>query len=133
MNIQILGPGAVGTLLGGLLRLKGNDVCLRGKNAAPERGRVLRVVLPDKWLLVEGMQMPGPEPSGEDWDLFLITLGRHHLHALRRPDLARIIGTGDAPVAVFNCDPFELERLAVPRDRLRLCLSLMTAVKLQEG
>ncbi len=62
----------------------------------------------------------------------MITLGRHHLHALRRPDLARIIGTGDSPVAVFNADPLEMERLAVPPERLRLCLSLMNAVMLQE-
>ena len=34
---------------------------------------------------------------------------------------------------VFNCDPEETARLAVPAERLRLCLTLMTAVKLQDA
>jgi ketopantoate reductase len=133
MRIQIMGPGAVGTLLGGLLSLKGHDISLRGRKAPTIQAGALRVMLPDRWLLVEGVRRLGPEPSGYDPDLLFITLARHHVHALRRPDFARVMGSGEAPVAAFNVDPLEMERLAVPPERLRLCLSLMCAVMLQEN
>ena len=133
MKIQIIGPGAVGPLLGALLRLKGHDISLRGRRAVQPGATVLRVVLPDNWLLVEGVQRLGPEPSGENPDLFVVTLARHHLHALRRPDFTRITGSGDSEIAFFNCDPLEVERLAVPGERVRLCLSLLCAVMLQDN
>ncbi len=133
MEISILGPGAVGTLLGGLLRLKGHSVRMRDRSQKPEAGGILRVVLPDSWLLVEGIRRSGPEEAVQPPEALLVTLGRHHVHALRRPDFLRLIGPGDAPVALFNCDPIEAQRLAVPAERLRFCLTLMNAVKLQEG
>jgi ketopantoate reductase len=132
MLVSILGPGAVGTLLGGLFRLRGHDVTLRGRRAPPRPGATIRVILPDKWLCADGVTQNGPEEEPAAADAVLVTLGRHHLHAVRRPDFARLTRTGDAPVAVFNCDPAEMERLAVPAENLRLCLSLMSAVKLQD-
>ena len=132
MRIQIIGPGAVGTLLGGLLKLKGHDVSLRGRRAPTGAARTLRVTLPDNWLLIDGLARLGPESPADEPDLFMMTLGRHHMHALRRPDLARIIGAGDCPVAAFNADPSEMERLAVPPERLRHCISLLCAVMLQD-
>ena len=132
MRIQIIGPGAMGTLLGGLLKLKGHDVGLRGRTAPTGAAGTLRVTLPDNWLLIDGCQRLGPESPAIEPDLIIMTLGRHHMHALRRPDLARVIGTGDCPIAVFNADPVEMERLAVPPERLRHCISLLCAVKLQD-
>jgi len=55
------------------------------------------------------------------------------VHAERRPDFSRLVGTEEAPIGFFNCDPAETERLAVPPQRLRRCLSLMSAVKLQDN
>ncbi len=142
MQVSILGPGAIGTLFGGLLKLKGHDVSLKGRRAPARPGSGLRIVLPGNWLLVEGVNQRGPEEaSGANesasptWcpDVLLIALGRQHLHALRRPDFARHTGPGDSPVVFFNCDPAEIERLAVPAERLRLCVTLMTAVKLQDA
>ncbi|HEY9594380.1 MAG TPA: ketopantoate reductase C-terminal domain-containing protein [Spirochaetia bacterium] len=133
MDITVIGPGAVGTLLGGLLQLKGHAVTLRGRKPPADTSRGLRVILPARWLLVEGINNEGPEGPPGAAQAHLVTLGRQHLHAVRRPDLLRIIGAEDTPVAVFNCDPAEPERLAIPTGRLRLCLSLMSAVKLQEG
>ena len=131
MNITIVGPGAVGTLLGGLLQLSGNSVTLRGRRTLPADAEPLRVVLPGGWLLVEGLRREGPEDPVENPDLFLVTLARHHLHAVRRPDLLRLIGDS-APVAFCNADPAEAERLAVPSGRAVRFLTLWNAVKLQE-
>ena len=131
MEITIVGPGAVGTLLGGLLGISGHRITLLGRKP-PENPEIpVRIVLPRQWLLAEGLHRAGPgEPGGESGAYF-VTMGRHHLHAARRPDVLRLIGGGDAPVAFFNCDPAEPVRLAVPENRVRLCLTLMNAVKLQ--
>jgi ketopantoate reductase len=131
MDITIIGPGAVGTLLGGLLRVKGHAVALRGRRQSEERGRSVRIQLPGRWLVAEGLRFENPEDPVRSPDIHLVTLGRHHMHAERRPDFLRLIGAGDGPVAVFNADPLETERLAIPTERLRHCLTLMSAVKLQ--
>jgi ketopantoate reductase len=153
MEVSIVGPGAVGTLLGGLLAARKHQVVLVGKKPPSERapsgderrGRTragprsvpggegaVRVVLPDRWVLSE-VRRAGPADAPASPDAVLVTLGRHHLHVLRRPDFSRLTGGGESPVALFNCDPGELERLAVAPDRLRLCLSLLTAVQLQDS
>jgi ketopantoate reductase len=133
MQVSILGPGAVGTLLGGLLSLKGHQVTLKGRRPPARPDPTLRLVLPGSWHLADGVALQGPEEPGGEPDVFLVALGRHHVRALRRPDFTRFLGPGDAPAAVCNCDPAEMDRLAVPRDRLRLCVTLMTAVKLQDA
>ncbi|MGO9310563.1 MAG: ketopantoate reductase family protein [Spirochaetia bacterium] len=133
MQVSILGPGAVGTLIGGLLKLKGHDVSLKGRRAPARSESVLRIVLPGSWLLVDGVRTGDSLPATWSPDAVLVTLGRQHVHALRRPDFARHVPPGDSPVAFFNCDPVEADRLGVPADRLRLCLTLMTAVKLQDA
>jgi ketopantoate reductase len=153
MEISIVGPGAVGTLLGGLLAARKHRVVLVGRKApsasvrsGDERkggprsgagsrsgeGASVRVVLPDRWVLAD-VTRAGPAEAPASPDAALVTLGRQHLHVLRRPDFSRLTGGGDSPVALFNCDPAEIERLAVPPDRLRLCLSLLTAIRLQES
>jgi ketopantoate reductase len=81
---------------------------------------------------VNGVDRRGPEDGVETPNALLVTLGRQHLHALRRPEFVRQAGPGDFPIAFFNCDPLEIGRLAVPVQRQRLCLTLLTAVKLQD-
>ena len=126
-----MGPGAVGTLLGGLLGLSGHQVTLLGRRRPENPDIPVRIVLPRQWLLAEGLRCAGPGQQVGAGGAYLVTMGRHHVHAARRPDVLRLVGNGDAPVAFFNCDPSEPVRLAVPVDRVRLCLTLMNAVKLQ--
>jgi ketopantoate reductase len=131
MDISVIGPGAVGTLLGSLLQCAGHRVTLRGRSPGPAAAH--RVVLPTQWLLAEGLRSGSREETASSADAILVTLGRNHLHAERRPDFARLIGPGESPVALFNADPEEAVRLAIPPGRLRLCLSLMSAVRLQDA
>jgi len=136
MEVLVLGPGAIGTLLGSLLRLEGHDVTLLGRREAEKPDRPIRIVHPAGWFAVEGLRY-GRSGAAADRgtgvaDAFLVTLGRHHLRAMRRPDFARLV-TGQGPVFLFNCDPTEPQRLALAPERRRFGLTLTTAVKLQDG
>ena len=148
MEISIVGPGAVGMLLGGLLASRRHQIVLVGKKSPggdDARGRSrpteqpetstagsVRVIYPGGWVNAD-VRRAGPGEAPGSPDAVLVTLGRQHLHVLRRPDFKRVIGGGESPVALFNCDPSELERLALPPERQRLCLSLLGAVRLQDG
>ncbi len=148
MEISIVGPGAVGTLLGGLLASRKHRVMLLGKKSpggdegrgparsgprvGSARAAHVRVTHPGGWVSAE-VQRGGPAEAPASPDAVLVTLGRQHLHVLRRPDFSRLVGTNDSPVALCNCDPSELERLALPAGRQRLCVTLLGAVREQEG
>ncbi len=70
MDITVVGPGAVGTLLGGLLSLKGHTVTFRARRpaAGAASARGLRLILPDKWLSVDGARIAGPgTPARKFW------------------------------------------------------------------
>ena len=57
MNVKIIGAGAIGSLLAGLLYTKKIDVCL-ANNPAWEKSRTsatIRLVLPDRWVTAEGI------------------------------------------------------------------------------
>ena len=60
MELTVIGPGSVGTLLGGLLSLKGHRVTLRGRQPYPHRDRPVRVVLPDRWLVADNLRFEAP-------------------------------------------------------------------------
>ena len=133
MDITVIGPGSVGTLIGGLLSAKGYRVTLRGRQQPARDSGTVRIVLPDRWVVAEGVRLEGPEDAVQEADAMLVALGRHHLHAVRRPDFQKLIGSSDSPVAFFNCDPAEVERLALPAERAVFCVTLMNAIKLQDG
>jgi ketopantoate reductase len=133
MDITVVGPGSVGTLIGGLLSLKGHRVVLRGRQQRQTGGWPVRILLPDRWLLADRLSFESPEDPVQETDLVLVTLGRHHLHAVRRPDFQKIIGPSGSPVAFFNSDPAEPDRLAVPGERVSFCATAMNAIRLQEG
>jgi ketopantoate reductase len=133
MKITVIGPGAVGTLLGALLQDAGHEVVLRGRGPGRKPRRRIRVILPEGWVTVDVAAGPGPDAASSELDAVLVTLARHHLHAARRPDFARMAGSGTGPVAFVNTGGPDADRLGVPPERQRLCLTLLTAVSLQEG
>ncbi|HVP18446.1 MAG TPA: 2-dehydropantoate 2-reductase N-terminal domain-containing protein [Spirochaetia bacterium] len=134
MDVTLLGPGAVGTLLGGLLRLAGHNVTLVARRAAALPDRPVRIIHPSQWLLAEGLRHASiTAQSARGADAWIVTLGRHHLRSLRRPDFSGLIGRSEGPVFFFNSDAAEPERLAVPPQRRRFGVTLTSAVRLQEG
>jgi ketopantoate reductase len=133
MRIVIIGPGAVGTLLGALLSAGGHEVVFRGRDARAAGPRRIRVVLPGGWMNVDAARWQGSEAPAGSQGIVLVTLARHHLHAVRRPDFQRMAGKGDCPVVFFNAGGVDLGRLDLAPERQRLALTLLTAVKLQEN
>jgi hypothetical protein len=142
MDITVVGPGAVGTLLGGLLSLRGHGVSFRCRQApaGSVAERPVRIVLPDRWALAEGLRFAGPGSELREPGVVFVALGRHHLRGVRRPDFARLVGTrkGVEPEVVFaNADPAEPARLGLGQrgkggGGWSLCLTLLDAVKLQD-
>jgi ketopantoate reductase len=132
MRISIIGPGAVGTLLGALLAAGGHEVAFRGRDVRAAGRRRIRVVLPGGWMNVDAARWQGGEAPAGTPDIVLVTLARHHLHAVRRPDFHRMTGKSECPVVIFNTGGLDLGRLGMPPERQRLALTLLNAVKLQE-
>jgi hypothetical protein len=128
MKISVLGRGAVGGVLGGLLSLSGHSVYFvpkeKGRRETGSRARPLRLILPDGWRLAS------PAVRPESPELLLVALGRHHLRLLKKDSFR---GFGECPAVFANCDPAEPERLGFERGRVSCLLTLMEAVSLQEG
>jgi ketopantoate reductase len=142
MDITVVGPGAVGTLLGGLLSLRGHGITFRCRQAVEGGARPVRVrlVLPDRWLAAEAVEA-GPGQLVRAPAAVIVTLARHHLHAVRRPDFPRLMGCGSLaggpPVVFVNADPEEPARLGFTGEpgsaAATHCVALVDAVKLQDN
>src|SRR4030042_6164215 len=83
MVTVVIGPGAVGSILAGPLRIDGHAISLVGRGGTRE-DRPLRIVLPSGWKTASGFTAPAPP----DPDLAMVALGRHHLAGIRRGGLA---------------------------------------------
>jgi ketopantoate reductase len=124
MDVVIIGAGAVGSLLGGLLRVEGHAVSLVGRRGAIEP-RALRVVLPSGWQTASGFTAPAQRNP----DLTMVALGRHHLAAVRRGGLA--LPPEAAHTVFWNVDPAQPVRLGLAGDRWSPGVTLLSAVRLQ--
>lgn len=125
MDIVVIGPGAVGSLLGGLLRIEGHAVSLVGRRG-PLEDRALRIVLPSGWATAAGFTAPAPaEP-----DLAMVCLGRHHLAGVRRGGLG--LPPGARHAVFWNVDPAQPSRLGLSGDRWSPGVALVSAVRLQQ-
>lgn len=126
MDIVVVGPGAVGSLLGGLLRVEGHTVTLVGRSG-PVADAELRIALPSGWRIARGFAAPAPSAP----DLAMVCVGRHHLAGARRGELA--VPPEARHVVFWNTDPAQPPRFGLPRDRWSAGVTLVSAVRLQEG
>jgi ketopantoate reductase len=131
MRICILGPGAVGSLLGGLAAAGGHAVRFVGRTppAGPD-GTRLRMTLPWGWRTVDGLTWGcGPTRGPED-ELLLVCLGRQHTRLLKKGAIGA--AAAGRPVVLCNADPAEADRLGVPAEHRLPCVTLMSAARCQE-
>jgi 2-dehydropantoate 2-reductase len=135
MRIHVLGAGAVGSVLGGLLAQSGHDVSFMEKGKAAGKMAGVRIGLPDRLLSVNGVQrfdVKGSPPGGRP-DFLFVCLGRDHLRALKKEALRRFIDPELTRVVFCNADPEEARRFEIPAPMRCFLLALLDAVKLQEG
>jgi ketopantoate reductase len=137
MRVSILGPGAVGGLLGGLAAAAGHTVTFLTRPAAGRTASSLdlRVGYPGGWVSLQGMSRSpwtSAFPAGEEPDLLVVCLGRQHTRELKAGALAPLV-RGDTIVAWCNAEGGEAERLGIPAGRVSPCVTLFQAVSLQEG
>jgi ketopantoate reductase len=126
MTVSVLGSGAIGSLIGGLLALGGYGVSfLRGDE---ELKRGLRIALPNRWLLAKGIQS-GPVRNPE---ILLIALGRHHLRELKKEDFKGLV-LENTRIVLCNAEPHESERLGFIPSSCSLLVTLLEAVKIQDS
>jgi ketopantoate reductase len=137
MDIAVLGAGAVGTLMGGLLAHQGHRVlfCCRGP-ALPSRE--IRLRLPRQRIRVDG-SLPLPqsasrrESSAQDpVDYLLIALKRHQQKKLPRNPLAGLSVRPRKGIILFN-NPGAKQLYADAGVPCYDCLTVMNAVLLQQG
>ena len=126
MDIVVIGDGAVGSLLGGLLRVGGHSVSLVGRRGAREDGS-LRLVLPSGWKTASGFTAPAPDAP----DLAMVCLGRHHLAGARRAGIA--LPPAARHTVFWNVDPAQPTRLGLAPDQWSAGVTLLSAVRMQEG
>jgi ketopantoate reductase len=125
MDIVVIGAGAVGSLLGGLLRVEGHAVSLVGRRGTLD-DRTLRIVLPTGWKIAAGFTAPAPaEP-----DLAMVCLGRHHLAGVRRGGLG--LPAGSRHTVFWNVDAAQPARLGLTDGQWSPGVTLLSAIRLQE-
>ncbi|MBA7681187.1 hypothetical protein ES703_89524 [subsurface metagenome] len=155
MRILILGSGAVGTLLGGLLSYSGSEVFFSGnrENLKVLEKVGLRIQLPGRWLKLSGLKpgamdreaealndqgagsVPGSpaDALSNGADFLFITLKRRHLKTLKPACLAEQPLSAGGKIIFFNCDPADKDKLTPAGAESYLALTLLNAVMLQPG
>ena len=137
MRIRIMGSGAVGALLGGLLAYKGHEVFFSGNQEFTDylEKYGLRILLPNRWLKLSRLKTNVEEGVRNPVDFLFITLKRHHLRNLSRDFLAKQVLSFDPPgkILFFNCNQKVLTQLSPEETESFLCLTLLTSVMLQPG
>lgn len=134
-RIWILGAGAVGSVLGGVLADCGHHVGFVGRKDAFGSPRRMRIGLPDRRLVAEaaGVKKAGKGGGSARPDFLFVCLGRNSLRELRRERLASLVDNQKTRVLFCNADPDETRNLQPPSAGNGCIAALLGAVKLQEG
>jgi ketopantoate reductase len=131
MEIKVIGAGAIGSLIGGLFSVKGFDVFF-SQNPGYEEispSHILRIILPDRWLTVEGICKNGSRKA----EMLFVTVKRHQLKSLTKEYLSQCMLHSESEILFFNCDRYDMSHIPLEDTTFSICLSLLCAVKLQPG
>jgi ketopantoate reductase len=135
MDIAVLGAGAVGTLMGGLLAHRGSRVLFLSRDAA-EQAQEIRIRLPRRRIRVEASGSAaacGREAAGRAGvDYLLIALKRHQIKQLPRDFAAGLPVRPRKGILRFNA-PGEARFAEAAGVPCFDCLTLMNAVLLAPG
>ncbi|MBN1412080.1 MAG: hypothetical protein JW969_14650 [Spirochaetales bacterium] len=134
MRIKVVGAGAVGSLIGGLLSLKGVDICFAGNPDNGERieylrKNKLRLILPGKWIKAEDFNTGNPETV----DMVFVAVRKSNFSSLKKNDILSAGGDGSKNVILFNSSREDFELPFQAEIEVTECLTLFSAVTLQSG
>jgi ketopantoate reductase len=128
MKINMIGPGAIGSLIGGLLSVKGHTVSFvqNPESENSRHDRYLRIILPDRWLRIEHIQANAAQKA----DTCLFALKRSQYATIDPDQFKKYAGTDCENVVFFNCDKEDVKTLDHDGTS-SVALTLLNAVALQ--
>ncbi len=131
LRIQVIGAGAIGSLLGGLLAAKNHQVSFISNEQVlktPEQ-KGLRIILPDNFI---NTKLVFRRP-GEEADLLIVALKRFHLKNLTKEYFADFKLVPGGKMLFINCDPSSMRSLIPDGVKGVMALTLLNAVQFEAG
>jgi len=131
LRIQVIGAGAIGSLLGGLLTAKNHQVSFisNEKNLKNEEQLSLRIILPDNFINTK-ISVSRP---GEEADLLIIALKRFHLKNLTKEFFADFKFAPGGKILFMNCDLSRVMGVVPDGVKVGVALTLLNAVQFETG
>ena len=129
LRIQVIGCGAIGSLLGGLLAAKNHQVSFisNEKDLKTPEQLSLRIILPDNFINTK-IFMSRP---GEEADLLIVALKRFHLKILTKEFFADFKLAPGGKILFINCDPSRIRSLVPDGVKGGVALTLLNAVQFE--
>jgi len=131
IKIQIIGSGAIGSLLGGLLAAKNHQVAFisNEKEHINQKQLELRIILPDSFINSK-ILMCRP---GQEVDIVIVALKRFHLKNLSKEFFANFKLAPGGKMLFLNCDSSLMRSLVPDGVKGRAALTLLNAVQFETG
>lgn len=131
LRIQVIGSGAIGSLLGGLLAAKNHQVAFisHKKDLKTTQQLGLRIILPDNFINTK-IFVSRP---GEEADLLIVALKRFHLKNLTKEFFADFKLAPGGKILFINCDPSRMRSLLPDGVKGGVALTLLNAVQFEAG
>lgn len=131
MKIQIIGSGAIGSLIGGLLAAKNHHVAFisNEKELKTQKQLELRIILPDSFINSK-ILMCRP---GQEADIVIVALKRFHLKNLSKEFFSAFKLAPEGQMLFVNCDPSLMRSLVPDGVKGRAALTLLNAVQFEAG
>jgi len=131
LRIQVIGCGAIGSLLGGLLAAKNHQVAFisNEKDLKTSEQLSLRIILPENFINTK-IFVSRP---GEEVDLLIVALKRFHLKNLTKEFFADFKLAPGGKILFINCDPSRMRSLVPDGVKGGVALTLLNAVQFEAG
>ncbi len=131
LKIQVIGSGAIGSLLGGLLAAKNHQVAFISNEQVLKTPEYLslRIILPGNFLNIKiFLRRPG-----EEADLLIVALKRFHLKNLTKEFFADFKLAPGGKILFINSDLSRIRSLVPDGVKRGVALTLLNAVQFEAG
>lgn len=131
LKIQVIGSGAIGSLLGGLLAAKNHQVAFISNEQVLKTPEYLslRIILPGNFLNIKIFL----KKPGEEADLLIVALKRFHFKNLTKEFFADFKLAPGGKILFINCDLSRIRSLVPDGVKRGVALTLLNAVQFEAG